>query len=219
MCDPYLYENTEVLKNKLDIRTQDGLNDAEADYVVYRLKELAMNPLPGEYNTEHLLRMHHYIFQDLYEWAGEPRIIAIYKEEDVLGGLEPQKALNQKDRFFSMTKRELVIDGKIRLRLPPAGLRVFDIAGADLVKLRLAHVVQQRTDGKALLAVALGEKGVVQRVVDIQAVHAQPALAGSVEPGGCRCREEIRLVVQPVQQLFAAGLYFYIPSGFRTSQE
>ena len=87
MCDPYLYENTEVLKNKLDIRTQDGLNDAEADYVVYRLKELAMNPLPGEYNTEHLLRMHHYIFQDLYEWAREPRIIAIYKEEDVLGGM------------------------------------------------------------------------------------------------------------------------------------
>ena len=87
MCDPYLYENTEVLKNKLDIRTQDGLNDAEADYVVYRLKELAMNPLPGEYNTEHLLRMHHCIFQDLYEWAGEPRIIAIYKEEDVLGGM------------------------------------------------------------------------------------------------------------------------------------
>lgn len=87
MCDPYLYENTEVLKNKLDIRTQDGLNDAEADYVVYRLKELAMNPLPGEYNTEHLLMMHHYIFQDLYEWAGEPRIIAIYKEEDVLGGM------------------------------------------------------------------------------------------------------------------------------------
>ena len=69
------------------MRSQDGLNDAEADYVVYRLKELAMNPLPGEYNTEHLLRMHHYIFQDLYEWAGEPRIIAIYKEEDVLGGM------------------------------------------------------------------------------------------------------------------------------------
>lgn len=55
--------------------------------MVYRLKELAMNPLPGEYNTEHLLKMHHYIFQDLYEWAGEPRIIAIYKEEDVLGGM------------------------------------------------------------------------------------------------------------------------------------
>ena len=87
MRDPYLYENSDVLKNKLDIKTQDQLDDAEADYVVYRLKELAMNPLPGEYNTEHLLKMHHYIFQDLYEWAGEPRVIAIYKEEDVLGGM------------------------------------------------------------------------------------------------------------------------------------
>ena len=31
--------------------------------------------------------MHQYIFQDLYEWAGKPRIVAIYKEEDVLGGM------------------------------------------------------------------------------------------------------------------------------------
>jgi len=85
MRDPYLYENSYVLKNKLNIRTQQELDDAEADYVVYRLKDLAMNPMPGEYNTEHLLKMHHYIFQDLYEWAGEPRIISMYKEEDVLG--------------------------------------------------------------------------------------------------------------------------------------
>lgn len=33
MRDPYLYEDSDVLKNKLDIKTQDGLNDAEADYV------------------------------------------------------------------------------------------------------------------------------------------------------------------------------------------
>ena len=61
MRDPYLYEYSYVLKNKLNIRTQQELDDAEADYVVYRLKDLAMNPMPGEYNTEHLLKMHHYI--------------------------------------------------------------------------------------------------------------------------------------------------------------
>ena len=87
MRDPYLYEEVQVLKNKLDIRSQEALDDAEADYVVYRLKDLTMNPMPGEYNTEHLLKMHHYIFQDLYDWAGEPRIIAMYKEEDILGGM------------------------------------------------------------------------------------------------------------------------------------
>ena len=45
-----------------------------------------MNPLKGDYHTEHFLNFHYYIFQDLYDWAGEPRTIAIYKEEDVLGG-------------------------------------------------------------------------------------------------------------------------------------
>jgi len=86
MRDPYLYDNIPVLKNKLNIQEQAMLDDAEADYVVYRLKDLALNPLPGKYNTEHLLQMHAFIFQDIFEWAGKPRIISIYKEEDVLGG-------------------------------------------------------------------------------------------------------------------------------------
>ena len=87
MRDPYLYDDVPVLKNKLDIRDQKLLDNAEADYVVYRLKNLALNPLSGNYNTKHLLEMHEYIFRDLFEWAGVPRLISIYKEEDVLGGL------------------------------------------------------------------------------------------------------------------------------------
>lgn len=51
MRDPYLYEDCQVLRNKLNIKDQDKLDEAEADYVVYRLKDLAMNPMPGEYNT------------------------------------------------------------------------------------------------------------------------------------------------------------------------
>lgn len=86
MRDPYLYDDVPVLKNKLNIREQGLLDDAEADYVVYRLKDLALNPMDGSYNTEHLLQTHAFIFQDIFEWAGETRKIAIYKEEDVLGG-------------------------------------------------------------------------------------------------------------------------------------
>lgn len=87
MHDPYLYENEAILKNKLDIHSKELLEDAEADYVVYRLKDLAFNPLPGDYHTKHLLQIHEFIFQDIYDWAGQPRTISIYKEEDVLGGL------------------------------------------------------------------------------------------------------------------------------------
>ena len=47
MRDPYLYEDVPILKNKLNIHKKDLFEDAEADYVVYRLKDLALNPLAG----------------------------------------------------------------------------------------------------------------------------------------------------------------------------
>ena len=87
MKDIYLYEDGQVLINKLGIRNQQELDDAEADYVTYRLKNLALHPLKGSYNYEHFLQMHYYIFQDIYEWAGQQRKLNIYKEEPVLGGL------------------------------------------------------------------------------------------------------------------------------------
>ena len=87
MHDIYLYEGTDVLKNLLNIKDRELLDEAEADYVTYRLKEIAINPLPGKYDYAHLLQMHKYIFQDIYEWAGRQRKLNIYKEEPVLGGL------------------------------------------------------------------------------------------------------------------------------------
>ena len=87
MRDIYLYEDSDVLKNLLNIKDKKMLDEAEADYVTFRLKEIAMNPLPGRYDYEHLLQMHKYIFQDIYEWAGQQRKLNIYKEEPVLGGL------------------------------------------------------------------------------------------------------------------------------------
>ena len=87
MRDPYRYKDVPVLCNKLRVLEQDLLDDAEADYVVFRLKDLALNPLSGDYHTPHFLKMHEYIFQDIFEWAGEVRTISIYKEEDVLGRL------------------------------------------------------------------------------------------------------------------------------------
>ena len=72
--------------DKLGIKDQNLLDSAEADYVVFRLKEVAQNKLDGDCHTEYFFKMHEYIFQDLFEWAGQPRNISIYKEEDVIGG-------------------------------------------------------------------------------------------------------------------------------------
>lgn len=87
MNDFYLYQNTSILKNKLNIRSQEALEQAEADYVSLRLRQLAQNPLEGNYDSYHFCCIHEFIFQDIYDWAGEYRKLDIYKEEPVLGGL------------------------------------------------------------------------------------------------------------------------------------
>lgn len=100
MRDPYFYPDVCVLRNKLEIKSQSDLDDAEADYVVFRLKELVANPIPGDYDTRHFFAMHEYIFQDVYDWAGKPRTVQMYKEEAVLGNMsieyaEPKNITNE----------------------------------------------------------------------------------------------------------------------------
>lgn len=87
MTDPYVYPGTSTLKNLLGIQDKNRLDDAEADYVSLRLRELAEYPLDGDYSVSHFAKMHKYIFQDIYGWAGEFRTINIEKEEPALGGL------------------------------------------------------------------------------------------------------------------------------------
>ena len=87
MLDPYLYPNTEVLKNKFSVIDNEKLNTIEAEYTSTRLKEIIENPIKGNFDLDHLCRMHDYIFQDLYDWSGQPRIINIEKSEPVLGGI------------------------------------------------------------------------------------------------------------------------------------
>lgn len=87
MRDPYLYPNTEVMQNKLGIMDNEKLNFVEAEYTSTRIKEIIENPIKGDFDLDHLCRMHYCIFQDLYDWAGQPRNINVEKSEPVLGGI------------------------------------------------------------------------------------------------------------------------------------
>jgi cell filamentation protein len=84
--DPYLYPGTKVLKNKLNIRDARSLNKAEYDFSFQRSAELKSHPINGKFDYDHLKRIHGHLFQDVYEWAGIPRTIAIYKAEALLEG-------------------------------------------------------------------------------------------------------------------------------------
>src|ERR1700721_873190 len=64
---------TTRLKNKLGITEQEQLAIAEADFSAFRLAELRTAPIRGGFDSVHLQEIHHHIYQDLYDWAGELR--------------------------------------------------------------------------------------------------------------------------------------------------
>lgn len=92
MLDPYLYSGTNILKNKFNIKNQDDLEEMEAEYTSFRLKQIAENKLQGNYDFKHFCEFHKWIFQDIYDWAGVPRTINMYKPEKVLGGISVEYA-------------------------------------------------------------------------------------------------------------------------------
>ena len=74
----YEYPNG-VLRNRLGITDAEALDRAEAAIAVVRLGELARNPIAGHFDFDHLRAIYRYIFQDIYEWAGELRQVDIIK--------------------------------------------------------------------------------------------------------------------------------------------
>ena len=75
--DPYLYPDSDVLRNRLGIRDKTHLEYVERELVTQRLTEGAPT---GRFDLAHLRAIHHHLFQDLYEWAGEIRRVEIAKD-------------------------------------------------------------------------------------------------------------------------------------------
>ena len=86
MSDPYTDPRSGVLRNKLGLVDQESLDRAEANSVSVRSILLQLNPLKGNFDSEHLRAIHQYLFRDVYEWAGQFRTIPLAKADYVHGG-------------------------------------------------------------------------------------------------------------------------------------
>lgn len=79
-ADPYCYPGTRILKNRLDLTDQDELSAFEADSVTQRGQE----PFPeGGCDTRHYRAFHRHLFQDVYSWAGDYRIVRISRHNSM----------------------------------------------------------------------------------------------------------------------------------------
>jgi cell filamentation protein len=76
--DPYVYAGTGVLRNKLDIQDANELDRVERQLAWSRIQE----GIPqGDFDLKHLKAIHRHLFQDIYEWAGQVRLVEISKGE------------------------------------------------------------------------------------------------------------------------------------------
>lgn len=75
----YCYPQTNVLKNKLNIKDAGSLLEAERTITALRILELKQSFPDGKLDFSYLKHLHFYIFQDIYEWAGETRTVNISK--------------------------------------------------------------------------------------------------------------------------------------------
>jgi cell filamentation protein len=107
----YCYAGTNILKNKLDIKDATELANFEAEISNQRAQE----PIPkGGLDYAHYRALHKHLFQDVYDWAGEPRKIRIGKggswfcfPENI--DMEMTKlfaSLAAQDNFASLSKSE-----------------------------------------------------------------------------------------------------------------
>ena len=83
MGDPYQYPNTDVLRNKLDLKDRNGLEFVAANVSGMRqrsLDMLAAETIPSKYPVESekfLKDLHRLLMGDLYDWAGTYRRVDV----------------------------------------------------------------------------------------------------------------------------------------------
>jgi len=115
--NPYMDDNY-VHYNKFGITNALELRWAEYESAANRSREIlegnAPSSRPGSYDFKHLKSIHHHLFQDVYEWAGETRTIGFSKRMDGKNTVsvfahpdtfvEKMRALEKKTNAFVLAK-------------------------------------------------------------------------------------------------------------------
>jgi len=71
--DFYCYPESDVLINKFDIRDKEALNTIERQITALNILKLEETPIKGVFDLKHIRNIHKFIFNDIYDWAGQIR--------------------------------------------------------------------------------------------------------------------------------------------------
>ena len=83
------YTGTTTLINKLGITDENELNSTEALITSYKAASIIKEKQITDFNFESYKELHGILFEDLYEWTGQTRTIALSKTSTVF--TDPEK--------------------------------------------------------------------------------------------------------------------------------
>lgn len=106
---PKTYPNSSVFINKLGIIDSKELAKVEADLTLLRAEQYRSNPHSGQFDLNHLHKIHFQLFGDLYDWAGELRNYDIRK--DICEFTPFEKIQFFADKLYSQLKEESFLAG------------------------------------------------------------------------------------------------------------
>ncbi|WP_264051535.1 Fic/DOC family protein [Methylobacterium flocculans] len=85
-ADPYVYEDSDVLRNRAHIRDPEALAEREQIVSFRALVQMQKEPVLGQFDQAHFAAVHKRLFGQIYPWAGETRTVELWKPEIVLNG-------------------------------------------------------------------------------------------------------------------------------------
>ncbi len=95
----YCYPDSDVLKNKLNIRDSDELKRAEEEITSLKQYMLMESPINGRFTKTQLMNIHRFLFEDIYLFAGHIRREQISKGDTMF--LQPHMIGQELDKVFS----------------------------------------------------------------------------------------------------------------------
>jgi cell filamentation protein len=107
--DPYCFKGSSVLLNKHGITSAIELEAFEVAMFTLRTTQ----PLPtGQFGSVHYSAIHHHLFQDVYDWAGEYRTIRIAKNDAMF--CYPEHIADQMELLFASLMEAIFTGGASR---------------------------------------------------------------------------------------------------------
>ena len=100
----YCYPDSNVLKNKLNIKDNKLLKTAEEEITLIKQMELLKNPIKGNFLKAHLMNIHKFIFEDIYSFAGKIRREQISKADTLF--YPPNLIDRELDKVFVKIKEK-----------------------------------------------------------------------------------------------------------------